>query len=111
MTTMAQTYTMPQAALHESTLRALTKLTGEPRFDIAVRVTLKDSVAYRLEKIDEEIDLFEQKYGMPFEQFSARGEDGEIPNQFSYEVESDYLEWDGLVSRKRTVEKIKQWLN
>lgn len=111
MATMTPATTVPPTTLHESTLRALTKLTGESRFDIAVRVTLKDSVAYRLEKIDKEIKLFEQKYGMPFDQFSAQGEDGLIPNQFSYEVESDYLEWDGLVSRKQTVEKIKKWLN
>ena len=111
MSTIAQLSTMPQSTLHEATLRALTSLTGEQRFDIAVRVTLKDSVAYRLEKINKEIMLFEQKYGMPFDQFSIQGEEGTIPNQFSYEVESDYLEWDGLVSRKRAVEKIGQWLN
>ncbi len=57
----------------------------------------------RVERIERKVDMFEQKYGMSFEQFQMHGEDGIIPNQFSYEVERDYLEWDGLVSRKQIV--------
>ena len=57
----------------------------------------------RVEKIDREIGVLEEKYCMSFEQFVMRGEEDAIPNQFSYEVERDYLEWDGLVSRKRVV--------
>lgn len=105
MTTMTPTLTIPKA-----TLRALTELTGDPRPDVALLITLKDAVEHRLEKIDQAIHAFEQKYGMSFEQFQSRGEAGEIPNQFSYDIESDYLEWDGLVSRRKKIEKIGQWL-
>ena len=43
MTTMTPTLTIPKAAL-----RALTELTGDPRPDVALLITLKDAVEHRL---------------------------------------------------------------
>jgi hypothetical protein len=97
--------TIPKVAL-----RALTELTGEPRLDVALLLTLQDAIEYRLQKINTALHTYEQKYGMSFDQFQARGQEESLPDQFSYEVESDYLEWDGLVSRKQKLEKIRQWL-
>ncbi len=97
--------TIPKVAL-----RALTELTGEPRLDVALLLTLQDAIEYRLEKINAAIKTYEQKYGTSFDQFQSRGQEESIPNQFSHEVESDYLEWDGLVSRKQKLKKIRQWL-
>ena len=105
MSTVAPLTTIPKVAL-----RVLTELTGEPRFDVALLIALRDAIEHRLEKINEAILSYEQKYGMPFEQFQARGQVGHIPNQFSYEVESDYLEWDGFTSRKAKLEEIHRWL-
>lgn len=99
------TPTIPKIAL-----RALTELTGEPRAEVALLVTLKDAIQYRLAIIEEDIQAFEQKYKLSFEEFRAQGEKVEIPNQFSYEIESDYLEWEGLISRKKNLENIEQWL-
>jgi hypothetical protein len=97
--------TIPKVAL-----RALTELTGEPRLDVALLLTLQDAVEYRLEKISAAIKTYEEKYGMSFDEFQSCGQEEGIPNQFSHEIESDYLEWDGLISRKRKLEKIRQWL-
>ena len=97
--------TVPKVAL-----KALTELTGEPRFDVALLITLRDAIEHRLEKINVAIQNYERKYDMSFEQFRARGEENNIPDQFSYEVEDDYLEWEGLVSRKEKLLKINQWL-
>ena len=105
MSTTTPTTTIPKVAL-----RALTELTGEPRLDVALLIALRDAIEHRLEKINIAIHDYERKYGIPFEQFQARGQDKSIPDQFSYEVESDYLEWDGLMSRKKKLEKIGQWL-
>ena len=33
---------------------------------------------------------------MSFEQFEIRFQAEELPNQYSYEVGQDYLEWEGL---------------
>ncbi len=100
----------PPVPISKVALKALTELTGEPRFDVALHIALRDAVEHRLEKINEAIRGYEHKYEMPFEQFQAYGQAENIPNQFSYKVESDYLEWDGLTSRKKKLEKIKQWL-
>jgi len=91
-------------------LKALTELTGEPRLDVALHIALRDAVEYRLKKINDAIRGYECKYEMHFEQFQAHSQAENIPNQFSYKVESDYLEWDGLMSRKKKLEKIMQWL-
>jgi hypothetical protein len=99
------TPTVPKAAL-----QALTELTGESRFNVALLIALQDAVEHRLEKIDAAIQELEQKYGMSFEQFQAKGQAGELPDRLSYAVESDYFEWDGLLSRKKKLEKISQWL-
>lgn len=92
------------------TLRALTELTGEPQIDVALLITLQDALKYRLEAIQDAIQKFEQKHEMSFEQFQEYGEMGQLSDQFSYEIESDYLEWEGLISRKKNLEKIGQWL-
>ncbi len=97
--------------ISKTALQALTELTGEPRLNVALLITLKDAVEHRLEKIDAAIAELEQKYEMSFEQFQMQGKEGNITEQFSYEVESDFLEWDGLISRKNKLEKIEQWLD
>ncbi len=102
--------TTPMTTIPKVALKALTELTGEPRLDIALFITLRDAIEHRLEKINAAISEYERKYGMSFEQFLAQGENKSIPDQFSYRVESDYLEWDGLMSRKKKLEKINQWL-
>jgi hypothetical protein len=45
MTTEAPPTIIPKVAL-----RALSELTGEPRFDVALFITLRDAVEHRLEK-------------------------------------------------------------
>lgn len=96
--------------ISKGTLQALTELTGEPRLNVALPIALQDAVAHRLEKVNVAIRALEQKYGMSFDQFQAQGEEENVQSQFSYEVENDYLEWDGLVSRKMKLERIEQWL-
>lgn len=96
----------PPLPISKVALRALTELTGEPRFDVALHIALRDAVEHRLEKVNETIRGYERKYEMHFEQFQARGQAENLPNQFSYQVESDYLEWDGLMSREKKLEEI-----
>jgi hypothetical protein len=80
--------TVPKAAL-----KALTELTGGPRFDVALRIALRDAVDHRPKRIDEGIGNYERKAGMSFDGLQTRGQAEETPNQFSFEVESDFLEW------------------
>ncbi len=79
--------------------KTLLEITGEPRVEIAILELLKDAIEHRIEKINAEIKSLESKYYMSFEEFKNKFSSGQIPDSYSYCVETDYLEWEGLVSR------------
>jgi len=79
--------------------KTLLDITGEPRIEIAILSVLKDAVEHRIEKIEAEMKYLENKYHMPFESFKEKFEAGDIPNSYGYEIETDYLEWEGIVGR------------
>ncbi|MDD5434087.1 MAG: hypothetical protein PH343_01530 [Nitrospira sp.] len=89
-------------------MKALSDITGEPRVDLAIHDIIMDAVEHRLEKIQGEIKTFEEKYLMPFKEFDIKFQSELIPDQFTYPVEKDYLEWEGLLSRQRRLEAILQ---
>ncbi len=97
-------------AIPKSALRVLTELTGEPRFEVALMITLKDTIDHKMERIEDELKKYENKYNISFEDFKKMGEEEKIPNQYSYEVEKDYLEWEGLLTRKEKLLEIRKWL-
>ncbi|MCL4396328.1 MAG: hypothetical protein M1482_16265 [Chloroflexi bacterium] len=94
----------------KNALRLLTDLTGEPRFEVALWMALRDTVEHRLEKIAAERKAFEDKYQMDFTAFKQRWDTGQVPHQDTYEVEKDYLEWEGLITRQAKLEETAQWL-
>ncbi|MFB6208538.1 MAG: hypothetical protein ABEJ56_00175 [Candidatus Nanohaloarchaea archaeon] len=51
-----------------------------------------DDLKERVRKL-EEIEEFEQKHAMSFEEFKEKWENGEIEGKYSYDVESDFWEW------------------
>jgi hypothetical protein len=91
-------------------LKALTDLTGEIYLDSALRMVTQDAIAHRLESIVKQLHALEQKYGMSFEQFDVCFQAEALPNQYNYEVEQDYLEWEGLLCRKRRLQEMGAWL-
>jgi hypothetical protein len=98
------------AVISPQLLKALTDITGEIHLDSALRIVTQDAIAHRLESIAKQIQTLEQKYGMSFEQFDIRFQTEELPNQYSYEVEQDYLEWEGLLCRQRRLQEVSDWL-
>ena len=79
--------------------KTLLEITGEPRIEIAILELLKDAIEHRIEKINAEIKNLEGKYLMSFEEFKNKFNSGKIPDSYSYSVETDYLEWEGLTNR------------
>ena len=79
--------------------KTLLEITGEPRIEIAILELLKDAIEHRIEKINAEIKNLEGKYLMSFEEFKNKFNSRKIPDSYSYSVETDYLEWEGLVNR------------
>ena len=96
--------------LSPGVLKALLDFTGEPRVDIAVRLALRDAARFKLGELESDIERFEEKYRMTFPEFERAFQSEEIPDTFSYEVESDYLEWEGLMSRKSRIEDVLRWV-
>ena len=92
-------------------LKVLTDVTGEVKLDSALRIVARDAIDHRLEQIAQQIQTLEQKYGISFERFNERFQAGEIPHQHTYEVEQDYLGWEGLICRQRRLKEVRDWLS
>ena len=94
----------------KQTKKILIDITGEPRLDIAINMTLRDATRYRLNEINKRIKRFYDKYKTDFGKFEKLWKEGKIKNKFSYDIEKDYLEWDSLVTRKDKLERILKWI-
>ena len=91
-------------------VQVLTEVTGDVHLDSALRIVAREAIDHRVEQLAARMRTFEHKYGCAFEAFDARFQAGEIPDQHRYEVEQDYLEWEGLLSRRRRLHEVRQWL-
>lgn len=96
--------------LPKSTIRLLTELTGDPRPDTALSLVLKDALAHRMEEVKAGIKNYEAKYGCTFEEYKRVWETEDRPEHYSYEAESEYLEWEALVTRKKRLKALRRWL-
>lgn len=90
--------------------KTLTDLTDEPRPEVALRLVLKDALEYRLGDVQKGVSEFRDKYGMAFSTFKKRWLGGEISERYSYPIEKDFWEWEGLVSRLVVLNRLKKWL-
>jgi len=89
--------------LHESLItkpvyRVLTGLTQENRPEVALRLALKELLRLKLNEAREQKQTFELKYGLPFDSFKQAWEADEIEDRYSFEVETDYWEWEAAVT-------------
>ncbi len=50
---------------------------------------------------EQEIATYELKYRMTFAEFAEAWEQGVIADRWSYAVERDYMEWEGLEEERR----------
>jgi len=59
------------------------------------RLLLSD-LENRLRSCTERLYGFEKKHSLAFKEFKEAWEKDEVPDKFSYEIESDYMEWESL---------------
>ncbi len=90
--------------------QVLTKMTHEPRLDVAVALAVKDWLQARLSLAEAKRVSYEKKYGMDFAEFKAAWRDDKIPAQYSYEVESDYWEWEGAITDYEDIREMAELL-
>ena len=53
----------------------------------------------RIRNENAEIKNLESKYLSSFEEFKNKFNSGTIPDSYTYSIETDYFEWEGLVNR------------
>lgn len=78
--------------------RVLSNLTQENRPEVALPLALKELLRLKLNEAKERQLAFETKYGRPFDAFKTAWDADEIADRYSYEVESDYWEWEAAVT-------------
>ena len=104
------TQAQSSSAVPKAAMRALFELTGQVELGPAILMTLKDAIEHRLENIVTQLRSYELRYGMTFDQFEARGRNGDIQDRSSYRTEQDYFDWDSLVTRQQKLSELLQWL-
>jgi hypothetical protein len=103
MTTVALT-------LPKKTSQLLTTLTGAARVDAALALIMRDYAHYKLAEIEVALQAYEKKYGMSFTAYQQRWETQETDEDYTYEAEQDFLEWEGLITRRARLEESLAWL-
>jgi hypothetical protein len=95
---------MLDAEFHESTRRLLDEPFlegGSP--DAKVRLLVKSEYMRRLGQYRQVDRVMASKYGMPFDQFVVSGMVRE--KEFSWDVETDAMNWETAISGIRTMER------
>jgi len=90
----------------KNTAQMLRDLTGESRPDVALMLVMQDARSYRLQQIDADLGVFEEKYGMAFEEYRRRWETDDREDDYQWEVEQDFLSWEALATQKHRLEGV-----
>lgn len=90
----------------------LMKTTQTPDIETALWKVLSEYLDLKSEKLSERIAEFEQKWGMPFEEFSKRCKEKSLNEDiYSFKVEKDFWEWEKALTLKRHYEALRsKWM-
>lgn len=73
----------------------LTQVADVSDLETALWKVLTEYIELKINSLQARIEGFESKWGMTFEQFSKRIEEGTLDQDaYDYEVESDYWDWE-----------------
>jgi asparagine synthetase A len=97
---------MTEPVISKSLYKILADLTGETRFDVALHLATKELVQLKLKDVKEQIERFEQRYGMDFDRFKQAWDEDRIVDKHSYEVERDYWEWEAAVTDRPRLQEM-----
>lgn len=102
---------MPETViLPKETSQALTELTGEPRTELALAVVMRDFARHKMQELAMEMHQYETKYGMSFEEYQENWEQKDARQDYSYEAETDYLQWEALFTRHKRLKNNFAWM-
>ncbi|NIR51617.1 hypothetical protein GWO43_23835 [candidate division KSB1 bacterium] len=81
--------------------KALQESFGKQVVDVKLNDILLSGIENQLEKYNNQILNFGEKYGVSFQEFENMWDSGKIKNRHSHEVESDFIDWEMLEMEKR----------
>jgi hypothetical protein len=86
----------------------LTQVTEVPDLEAALWKVLSEYIDLKLARIRQQIQEFESKWGMTFTEFAERCEAGTLDEDpYSYDVESDYWEWEAAETLLKHYESLQ----
>lgn len=90
----------------------LTQITETPDLETALWKVLSEHIDLKTRILRQRIEAFESKWGMTFEEFSARCEAETLgQDSYAYEVESDFWEWEEAETLLRHYEALQsRWM-
>ena len=90
----------------------LVKSTHARDIDDALNRIISEYLDLKLSSLEKQIDQFEQKWNMDFEHFKIQLKNKTLKaDSFSYDVETDYWEWEEAETLKQHYSTIKeQWI-
>jgi hypothetical protein len=90
----------------------LTKATETPDIETALWKVLSEYLDLKFNELSKQIGVFEQKWGMSFEEFSRRCKERDLEmDAYSYEVENDFWAWEKAMTLRRHYEALRsKWM-
>ena len=90
----------------------LIKATQSNDLDTALVQVLREYLLLKLKELKKELEGFEAKWDMSFDEFKERCRKREIDKDvFSYEVEKDFWNWERAETLKKHYEDLKlEWM-
>lgn len=85
--------------------KALQESFGEKSLSEKINQILITGIESRLETYTRDILKFEKKYGISFREFEKKWDTGKIANPNSYDVESDFIDWEIFEMEKKDLIK------
>ena len=90
----------------------LIKATQSTDLEIALKQILSEYLVLKLKDLNNELEEFEAKWNMSFDEFTKKSSKGEINRDiFSYDVEKDFWAWERAETLKAHYESMRsQWM-
>lgn len=77
-----------------------------PKGEKSIQGFVKESLIFRLQEVNKKIALFEGKYNLNFASFKQMWTKSSGKKKYSYEMESDYIDWEALEDYKRELMRV-----
>ena len=90
----------------------LTQVTETTDLETALLKVLTEYISLKIASLKQRIEGFESRWAMTFDEFARLVENDTLDRDlFSYDVESDYWDWEGAETLLKHYEKLQsQWM-